>query len=351
MCICLYPLFVHDISCASLDRGTWHNTLVVSGDAEELHATWPRELHHIRVNGIDTEVYTARKPRRVMDAHRRDDAVLNWRQSLVLHVGAAYIVEVPTYAPHTAPYDGGSDAVINMGRWLFTYEYLQTFLTQLMFGTATFRGYLHHSLLMYKFACDASVGDDAVRVQVDTLLNDLNRGSFDHGHKTGTQRVYKAFLGAVMDYIQLQVRSCACCLACTDSRLAFTSHVRRTHALCPVPWQHVDYENTMGCVCPPGANRLYGLDVLMYQPLPCFLCCTHQHVSIAFDTPGVCVRCLTRAGPSASRRVRQGGVGGGATDVESSLVCHDTPGEGCIAVQWSHDTKGVDRAYQLCHDT
>lgn len=140
-----------------------------------------------------------------MDSDRQHVPVHAWKQVVVLHVGAAYLVEVPEYGAGPESYDGASDGVINMGRWLFTYEYLQSFLTQLMFGTASFRGYLHHSLLNYVFSTGGLPADDRVREHILTQLHDLNKGSAEGGHKTGSQKLYKAFIGAVIDYIQLQV--------------------------------------------------------------------------------------------------------------------------------------------------
>ena len=189
----------------SVCRGHWHYTSVVTTDPDSLHPSWPRETHILQAHNQATTVYTARKPRRLMDSDRQHVPVHAWKQVVVLHVGAAYLVEVPEYGAGQESYDGASDGVINMGRWLFTYEYLQSFLTQLMFGTASFRGYLHHSLLNYVFSTGGVPADDRVREHILAQLHDLNKGSAEGGHKTGTQMLYKAFIGAVIDYIQLQV--------------------------------------------------------------------------------------------------------------------------------------------------
>lgn len=85
---------------------------------------------------------------------------VEYQQRLVLHLGAVYLVDVPQYAPFPdgSPrhFDGADEGLINMGRWLFTYEFLQAFLNQLFAGGATFRGYLRQALLNYDISC---VGD------------------------------------------------------------------------------------------------------------------------------------------------------------------------------------------------
>lgn len=85
---------------------------------------------------------------------------VEYQQRLVLHLGAVYLVDVPQYAPFPdgSPrhFDGADEGLIKMGRWLFTYEFLQAFLNQLFAGGATFRGYLRQALLNYDISC---VGD------------------------------------------------------------------------------------------------------------------------------------------------------------------------------------------------
>ena len=63
--------------------------------------------------------------------------------ALVFHVGACYAVRV------RGTYDGARDGLINMGSWLFTYEFLQGFLDQLYGSASTFRQYLLCALRGY----------------------------------------------------------------------------------------------------------------------------------------------------------------------------------------------------------
>ena len=176
------------------------------------------------ISGTPKEVYVVRKPRKVMDVASAELPVRSWREVLVLHVGAAYIVQAPEYPTDAVTsicrggsmpagrgrrtvYDGSSDAVISMGRYHFTYEYLQSFLHLIMHASTTFRGYLRHSLSTYLFAAGASADNAQLRELVTAELSNLEKAYTDDPEHSGfgTHKLYKAFVGAVFDYIQLQV--------------------------------------------------------------------------------------------------------------------------------------------------
>jgi hypothetical protein len=117
--------------------------------------------------------------------------------ALVFHVGACYAVRV------RGTYDGARDGLINMGSWLFTYEFLQGFLDQLYGSASTFRQYLLCALRGYVRASAGS--SHAVREHALSrmYLQQMN----SHGrHDTGSKKCYQAFVNAVLDFITLQVQ-------------------------------------------------------------------------------------------------------------------------------------------------
>lgn len=123
----------------------------------------------------------------------RPDALM---PALVFHLGACYEVCVST------TYDGAEDGLVNMGSWLFTYEFLQAFLDQLLTTATTFRTYLRTAVRGHVMATMSSVGSAVLHKRLQTLLGQL---SLDNTH-TSSQKFYQAFISAVMDYITLQVR-------------------------------------------------------------------------------------------------------------------------------------------------
>lgn len=132
------------------------------------------------------------------------------REALVFHVGACYRVHV-----HTS-YDGARDGIINMGSWLFTYEFLQAFLDQLYGCATTFRRYLQTALVGYvRASASAGCGAPApehllARKYLDQMNTHTRSGS-------GSKKCYQAFQHAVMDFITLQVwvlcKAALCCHA------------------------------------------------------------------------------------------------------------------------------------------
>jgi hypothetical protein len=165
-------------------------------------------------------VHVCPKPRKLADADKEPNAE-EYLERLVLHVGAAYVVLVPQYKKHPdgtpRPFDGADEGVLNMGRWLFTYEFLQAFLNQLFAGGATFRGYLRQALLNYDIACAGDTHTAGLHRQVRALREGFQCGD---GRRAGTRgpakALYKAFIDAVLDFITLQdidydqLLGCAC---------------------------------------------------------------------------------------------------------------------------------------------
>jgi len=118
---------------------------------------------------------------------------------LVFHLGCCYEA---TVAPD---YDGAEDGLVNMGSWLFTYEFLQAFLDQLLSTATTFRTYLRAAVRTYVMATCERIGSDGdLHMRLVLLLEQL---SLDRKRSTASKKMYQAFINAVLDYITLQVVS------------------------------------------------------------------------------------------------------------------------------------------------
>ena len=161
---------------------------------------------------------------------------VEYQQKLVLHLGAVYLVDVPQYAPFPdgtpRHFDGADEGLINMGRWLFTYEFLQAFLNQLFAGGATFRGYLRQALLNYDISCVGDTNTAGLQREVRVLRAGFQCGD---GRRVGTrgvgQTLYKAFIDAVFDFITLQ---------------------------------DINYDSALGCACVRSGTQR-GPDVVVYD--------------------------------------------------------------------------------------
>ena len=102
-------------------------------------------------------------------------------------------------------YDGAEDGLVNMGSWLFTYEFLQAFLDQLLTTATSFRTYFRAAVRTYVMATrDSSASDGGLHMRLVVLLEQL---SLDRKRSTSSKKVYQAFINAVLDYITLQVCS------------------------------------------------------------------------------------------------------------------------------------------------
>jgi hypothetical protein len=121
----------------------------------------------------------------------------------VFHLGVCWEVAV------AAPYDGAEDALVNMGPWLFTYEFLQSFLDQLQSTNTTFRTYMRAAIRSYVMATHGGSGSD--RVLHRRLMELLEQLSLDGRRSSPSKKMYQAFINAVMDYITLQVFVTAAC--------------------------------------------------------------------------------------------------------------------------------------------
>ena len=121
-------------------------------------------------------------------SHRHD--------ALVFHLGVCYAVRV------RGSYDGARDGLINMGTWLFTYEFLQAFLDQLYGSAITFRQYLLSALRGYVRASAGCSSAQREHVLSCMYLDQMNSHS---RQDTGSKKCYQAFVHAVLDFITLQV--------------------------------------------------------------------------------------------------------------------------------------------------
>ena len=117
--------------------------------------------------------------------------------ALVFHTGACYAVRV------RGAYDGARDGLINMGTWLFTYEFLQAFLDQLYGSAITFRQYLLSALRGYVRASAGCSGAQREHALSCMYLHQMNSHS---RQDTGSKKCYQAFVNAVLDFITLQVQ-------------------------------------------------------------------------------------------------------------------------------------------------
>ena len=205
-------------------QGLWHYQMEVDlhPSTEAEHVPQTALIHHF-LDGLHTPAQAMHMQliRRPLQDDDKKGTVLQYVQRLVLHVGAAYLVDVPQYAggPDGTPqyFDGGDEGLVNMGRWLFTYEFLQSFLNRLYAGGATFRGYLRQALLDYEIASAANPQTAQLHDTVRSLRHGFECGEGRHAGTAGSgNELYKAFIDAVMDFITLQ---------------------------------DVDYEKTLGCVC------------------------------------------------------------------------------------------------------
>ena len=205
-------------------QGLWHYQMEVDlhPSTEKEHVPQTALIHHF-LDGLHTPAQAMHMQliRRPLQDDDKKGTVLQYVQRLVLHVGAAYLVDVPQYAvgPDGTPqyFDGGDEGLVNMGRWLFTYEFLQSFLNRLYAGGATFRGYLRQALLDYEIASAANPQTAQLHDTVRSLRHGFECGEGRHAGTAGSgNELYKAFIDAVMDFITLQ---------------------------------DVDYEKTLGCVC------------------------------------------------------------------------------------------------------
>ena len=213
--------------------GDWHADVVLDEDRDAdifEHRIGILQHHETQIHGVPTSVFCARVPAHLGDCDKQDLPVAQYKEVLALHLGAAYHVMVPLYAPGdggVAPrYEGTDDGVINMGRYLFTYEYLQSFLNQLLHGTTTFQGYLRQSLLDYDVAC----GDGRVRDRILSERRLLEVLSVPAATRPNATKLYTAFISAVLDYITLQ---------------------------------DINYESELGCQC--CSDKPYGPTVVMYD--------------------------------------------------------------------------------------
>jgi hypothetical protein len=141
-------------------------------------------------------------PPSVLNQHVVDTGELD--TALVLHMGTAYEMQVAVLHDtqgRRVHFDGAHDGIVNMGKFMFTYEFLQGFLEQLSGAATTFHGYLRCALRGYVMATAADSSKHGLHRRVSAHLSQLD------SHFTGnkSRKLYKAFVNAVFDYITLQV--------------------------------------------------------------------------------------------------------------------------------------------------
>ena len=131
------------------------------------------------------------------DTGRRESA-------LVLHVGTVYEMPVAVVVDSAGTrqhFDGAEDGLVNMGKFMFTYEFLQGFLEQLVGAATTFHGYLRCALRGYVMATYGDKGMSGLHRRVSHHSNQMEA----HFQGKKSRKLYKAFVNAVFDYITLQV--------------------------------------------------------------------------------------------------------------------------------------------------
>lgn len=129
-------------------------------------------------------------------------------QSLVFHTGTVYEAKVPVCVtasdgagrPNQVWYDGADDGIVNMGRWMFTYEFLQGFLDQFSWSDCSFHGYLHAALRGYVL----SLSGEDTESSLGTQLRQYETAMRPHNRNKASKRLYAAFVDAVFDFITLQ---------------------------------------------------------------------------------------------------------------------------------------------------
>ena len=146
------------------------------------------------------------------------DALCPRHDALVFHVGACYAVSV------RGPYDGARDGLINMGKFLFTYEFLQAFLDQLYGSASTFRQYLLCALRGY---VRTSAGSSLAAREHALCLVYLHQMNSHSRTGTGSRKCYQAFVNAVLDFISLQVRA-------AGARVLMTHWPRKYQSVMPM---------------------------------------------------------------------------------------------------------------------
>jgi len=182
--------------------------------------------------------------------------------TLVLHVGAAYEMPVAVVVDNEGVrkhFDGGSDGLVNMGKFMFTYEFLQGFLEQLSGSATTFHGYLRCALRGYVMATRGDSSMAGLHRRLCTHLQQMD----NHFQGKRSRKLYKAFVNAVFDYITLQVIVVG--LAWLSNMVCGGATRGLTGWLLGV--QAVEYTADMGCKCPRDPRQRCGhiITTLVYD--------------------------------------------------------------------------------------
>lgn len=123
---------------------------------------------------------------------------------LVLHVGSVFEMQVAVVRDARGDrqhFDGSHDGLVNMGKFMFTYEFLQGFLEQLSGAATTFHGYLRCALRGYVMALEGDSNMRHLHQRVCAHLLQMD----NHHRNRRSRKLYQAFVSAVFDYISLQV--------------------------------------------------------------------------------------------------------------------------------------------------
>jgi hypothetical protein len=172
-------------------------------------------------------------------------------KALVFHTGTVYFLRVGVSSDATGKsihYDGSPDALINANNtWMFTYEMLNDFITQLSTSQTDFHGYLRNSLRSYVWSTSAC--EDA------TLKLELLRILLRLETRTGSKRLYKSFVSSVFDFISLQkipyakVMRCSCVFNEDEpTKIVYDNACNTLVMDCVVRWDHPFLAGIMCCL-------------------------------------------------------------------------------------------------------